>query len=296
MGEHGWSRFILEFLDSILEDRLMFHHRIQSLVGIVACVVAVAYVTSAEGYGGHHGGHHGGFHGGHFGGYGGHFGHGGFYGGYRGGHYSSFHGGGHGGRIGYGYSPYVYSSGNNYRGHGGELYVESEGIPPGSPIASSSLTSPKGDGWTLLADGRSAAALSVFANQAERDPTNSVPKIGYSLAMAARGDLSGGVRAMRRACRIDPDSMHNLKLDARLQPTLDRLADRYQVRMNTRDRTDSAFMLAALKYLRQDRQGAQAAAEIAATHGDRSESLAHLRQIIAQMPDESLPKEPAVES
>lgn len=139
-----------------------------------------------------------------------------------------------------------------------------------------------GGSWSLLAARRYTDALRAFGEEAESNPANGVPKVGYALASAATGDLERGVWAMRRACRIDPESMHNFVLTKGVQPVVRRLIDRYQDPSfdgDVRDR-DSAFMLASLHYLAGDEKSAQDKITLAFEAGDRSASAANLARIV----------------
>ena len=72
--------------------------------------------------------------------------------------------------------------------------------------------------WESLAQGDARRALSQFWLEAQSYPKAGLPKIGYSLSAAASGDLKQGVVAMRRAFKIDPDTLRHYQLDPRLQP------------------------------------------------------------------------------
>jgi len=305
---------------SVLENQTMIRYGIQAFAGVAALIAGLSGGADlfAQHYGhhgyGHHGhhGHHGFGHRGHHGfGHRGHhgFGHRGHHGfGHHGGHHRyrhryGHHGGHHGHHryrpryysFSYRYRPHYYSyrprhhsgshghSGSTYGGnssHGGGTYGGSTyGGSSGGTYAS-------GDGWDLLAQGQPSQALNVFAQQAESNPRYGVPKVGYALAAAARGDEDTGVWAMRRACRIDPDSMRKYQLQKDVVPVVDNLVARYRGRLDSGGRRDAAFMLASLHYLKRDGDSAREAAQIAANNGDRSTSFRHLQQMISSLPDD----------
>ena len=138
-------------------------------------------------------------------------------------------------------------------------------------------------GWTLLAGGNSAAALSAFSAEATANPNKGEPKVGYALSSAAGGDLSTGVWAMRRACRVDPNAMHYVHLNEQLQSCVGQLADRYQSIVDrSPNNRESTFMLASLHYLLGDMQSAQAEINLAVQYGDRDQSTTNLRRLIVE--------------
>lgn len=153
----------------------------------------------------------------------------------------------------------------------------------GGAANQSSQHAQAGAGWALLSDGHYARALSVFGREAQSNPTAGKPKVGYALATAAGGDLGRGVWAMRRAARIDPQSMEYVDLDPRLAAELDRLTLQYQANLE-RDQHDqeSAFMVASLRYLAGDLETARSALEKAVEYGDDHASTQNLARLIEQ--------------
>ncbi len=136
-------------------------------------------------------------------------------------------------------------------------------------------------GWARLADGHYSRALSIFAAETGSNPTNGGPKVGYALSAAAGGDLRRGVWAMRRALRIDPDSMHYVTVDEPLRRRVEYLVTQYQNNPgNTLDATESAFMLASLHYLLRDIASARTAIDVAVANGERSPSTTNLARLI----------------
>ncbi|MCH8846886.1 MAG: hypothetical protein IIC11_09165, partial [Proteobacteria bacterium] len=118
---------------------------------------------------------------------------------------------------------------------------------------------------------------------AESNPKAGIPKVGYALAIAASGDLSRAVWAMRRAFRIDPDSLHYLQLDEANQGIIDTLIDKYHYSVNQEDEfSDEAFMVSALNYLKHDYIASRGAVGHAINNGDRSTSAHNLQKLINQ--------------
>jgi len=109
-------------------------------------------------------------------------------------------------------------------------------------------------GWNALASGRANEALGYFGQEAQANPQQGEPKVGYALAAASAGDLDRGIWAMKRALENDADALHYLQLDSQLQQNLDRLIHQYQERLNRGLDNDNntTVMIAALHYLRGD--------------------------------------------
>ncbi|MFT7460533.1 MAG: hypothetical protein ACI909_003221 [Planctomycetota bacterium] len=137
--------------------------------------------------------------------------------------------------------------------------------------------------WELLLQGQTRIALKQFSNDAMIYPKSGLPKIGYALAAAASGDLKQGVAAMRRAYKIDPESLHYYQVDHRLLPLVDNLIGQYQYSLSQRGRRkDEAFMVAALSYLIHDYPTAHQAMERAKRDGDRSPGLRNLGNFLEE--------------
>lgn len=138
-------------------------------------------------------------------------------------------------------------------------------------------------GWALLADGRYRDARSIFGQEAQSDPRNGGPKVGYALSAAAMGDLDRGAWAMRRALSMDPDALHYLTIDATLRPRLEEIMDRYRDNAYpTVDKANSAFMLASMHYLLGDIEAAQSAIVLAVVEGERGNATVNLKRLVDQ--------------
>jgi hypothetical protein len=163
-------------------------------------------------------------------------------------------------------------------GDGGKIGPLNTELPIGKIVST-----PKKNGWTLLADGQASIALDVFAQQAQRNSNYSGPKIGYALSVAVAGDLYFGVWEMRRASRINSASMRAFKLPEQLRPTVEELIKTFKAEQlkNTR-KADVSFMLASLHYLMQNSESAKREIDLAIREGDRSQSALNLNQIIDQ--------------
>lgn len=286
------------------------NNRFRTLV-LIGSLLMLSSSTTALAYGyyyGHHGyGHHHGY-GYHYGypGYGHYYGYPGY------GHYYGHHGYGYGYGYGYGsgshyYNPvygvlkapaeiaygvlsipaHVLGSVTGHHGHdyssasspGGASHSDAtpSGTYGGGDQGNRGATTGQG-GWSYLADGQYSTALGAFAREAEGNPRHGVPKVGYALSAAAAGDYSRGVWAMRRAWQFDPQGVEYLALDARGQAVVRELADRYQQRFKEHADADSAFMVAALRYITQEKDTARAYLQEPAASADHSVSADNLRR------------------
>lgn len=136
-------------------------------------------------------------------------------------------------------------------------------------------------GWSLLARGEVHNALKTFSIQTRNDPSNSILKVGYALAMAETGDLHKGVSAMRGALRSDPDSLHYLILDEDLQGIVKSLIFRYEDDSSHTTLAIAArnFMIASLYYLLGDAESAG----LILPAQDTDSSTRNLDRLIQQM-------------
>lgn len=138
-----------------------------------------------------------------------------------------------------------------------------------------------GSGWDDLSSGRTNRALRKFGDDAQSYPNSGLPKLGIALSSAAAGNDRDGVYAMRRAFRLDPDTMRHYRLDGSMQGLVNNLIGQYEydLRQGGR-RQDQAFMLASLHYLNGDYGNAGRALERAERDGDRSRSLRNLKEFV----------------
>ena len=112
-------------------------------------------------------------------------------------------------------------------------------------------------GWRQLANGEYLEALNIFATQTRFEPNDGTLMVGYALAAAETGDLHMGVWAMRSAFRIDPESLNNLTLDARLEVIVKDLITKYMNdRQDTLAMVAREFMISSLYYLLGDNESA----------------------------------------
>jgi hypothetical protein len=137
------------------------------------------------------------------------------------------------------------------------------------------------EGWDWLAKGETEQALNIFAIQSQQNLNSGIPKIGFAIAAAVNGDLDRGTRAMRRALRVDPASLHDIYINEYLETKIAVLSEEYQSALqNKESHTDEAFMVAALSYLKRDFATADNAIGDAIAAGDQDQSTSNLRQLI----------------
>ena len=110
---------------------------------------------------------------------------------------------------------------------------------------------PDNEGWDRLTMGRSEYAMDIFAIQSQQQPDNGLPRLGFALAAAQKGETARAARAMRRAVRLDPDALDRLPINRKLKTTLaDLSADNPPGLSNANP--NRAFLLATLLYLQED--------------------------------------------
>ena len=133
-------------------------------------------------------------------------------------------------------------------------------------------------GWDYLEKGYSRDALNSFSTAAQANPSSGTAKVGYALATADLGRLDRGVWAMRRALRIDPDSLHYVNGKTGLRYKVEHLVDRYEKFDHYRiEDADAYFMLAALYFLLDDHETSKEYVEKA---DDGTTSTRNLQQLI----------------
>ncbi len=110
-----------------------------------------------------------------------------------------------------------------------------------------------------------------------------IPKVGFALASASNGNLTQGLWAMRRAFRIDPNSLNQLQFDENIIVTMDVLIDQYHdFKEVDGNHYDGAFMLSALYYFKQDFAAARENIDRAKNDGDDSVSLTNLEKLVGK--------------
>ena len=135
--------------------------------------------------------------------------------------------------------------------------------------------------WDILSKGQASSALTIFAKEAENNPKAGIPKVGYALAAASFGNLSTGVWAMRKAFKVDPDSLHYLQLDEAGLHVINTLIDKYQYSLKQEDNfLNEAFMVSALNYLKHDYIASLEAVDHAIKNGDENTSVHNLQRLI----------------
>ncbi len=146
-------------------------------------------------------------------------------------------------------------------------------------------------GFELLEHGRAGAALTQFAAIAEDERHATLPKVGYGLAAAMRGDHRKAAWALRRAIVIDPESLLYIPVTASLRERLEAVAFHYQAQVEERGgRVDDWFLYSAMRFILGDVEAAAYAAENAISRGDSTVAAsALLRTAREQLPRGSEP-------
>ena len=183
--------------------------------------------------------------------------------------------------TGYSFVPYSYYTYYNYYYPG----IISYSPPPYSNTDQNyyygSNYKRESSGWVQLSNGQIMAALDSFNREINYYPAAGIPKVGYALAVAASGDLTSAILAMREALRNDPDSLQYIYLDEKLLDLVDGLIEKYEFPLQFDNRRpDEAFMVSALYYIEQDFISAHNAIGRAISDGDNSVSVNNLHGII----------------
>jgi len=240
------------------KNNRIFKYTVFLPVMIIVLGITMPVAQAGVGVGIYYGGHHGGYHGYNYG-----YGHNGYSYGHHYGYYPHA----------YSYSHYTYP----YYAYQGEYYSHSYPRTYGNATYNSRYDNDNKDadyGWYLLARDKPYDAYKVFADQAENAPNEGAPKVGYALAAGLQGDLNKGTWAMRRAFRIDPDSLHYVELEPSVQSKVKTLINDY-------DHRDNAFMVAALQYLLHNDEAAREAIDRAVDDDrDNSESTRNLYSLL----------------
>ena len=135
----------------------------------------------------------------------------------------------------------------------------------------------KNEGWHSLARGNAKHALDIFAIQSQQDLNSGIPKVGFSIAAAANGEMDRGIRAMRKAIKIDPESLNNITINKDLETKIDFLNEEYKSILKNKDaQADQSFMIAALSYLQQD----YTTAKNILKENDQNQSTNNLRALL----------------
>ena len=113
-------------------------------------------------------------------------------------------------------------------------------------------------------------------------PNRAEPKIGYALASAGLGRYEDCAQAMRRAFGQTPEGMRQPRLDDDLLPLITETIQWYRSRLDTEEAdVDTAFMVAALNYLRGDLETARSLMERASPQEEASLARENLKRLLA---------------
>ena len=114
-----------------------------------------------------------------------------------------------------------------------------------------------GAGWDLLAEGRSAEAISAFIDEMGKDGKAGAPKLGYGLAYAEIGDFKQAAWAIKRAFEVDPEGVSNIMLDGKLRPTLEKITAKFEQSDTMPLNENNSLVLGTLYQLQGDLEGAE---------------------------------------
>ena len=156
------------------------------------------------------------------------------------------------------------------------------------PYESAPCPANLGDAWSFLAEGQVDEAYDAFDCLREALPEDGLPRVGFAISAALVAEHEAAVEAMRDALRVDPESLHYVPGDERLQVQFREMADlyQYQARRAYGD-VDALFMVAVLSYLLDEPTGAHYAIDVGINLGDDDPSAHALRSMIETAMSES---------
>ncbi|MHC4910356.1 MAG: hypothetical protein ACYTF9_11595 [Planctomycetota bacterium] len=137
--------------------------------------------------------------------------------------------------------------------------------------------------WDKLASGDAESAQYAFAALALARPGRGLPKAGYALSMACQDDLHHAAWSMRRAFKVDADSIRNVPVDETLEIQLEKLLEAYGPEGSTRVRpNDARFMTAAIHFMLKHETQAYDALREAIHGGDIDASTLMLLELMGR--------------
>lgn len=136
----------------------------------------------------------------------------------------------------------------------------------------------KNEGWDWLVKGNADYALDIFAIQSQQNMSSGIPKVGFAIAAATKGETYRATRAMRKAIRLDATALDRININ-NIRSRIETLSEDYKLLLNNnKNNPDNAFMLATLSYLQQN----YVTAGNLIAEDDHSQSANNLRELIAK--------------
>lgn len=133
-------------------------------------------------------------------------------------------------------------------------------------------------GWASLARGDAHAALREFSFEVEKHPDDARAKVGYALALAATGDHTNSVWAIRRALKLNEAALDQAPKAPDFRERVREIRDAFAQRAaSDQARAADRFMVAALSHMLGEHGRAEEALTAAALAGDTDESVTILR-------------------
>lgn len=132
------------------------------------------------------------------------------------------------------------------------------------------------DGWDLIKEGQSLAAIKIFENISKATPAAGIPRLGIAIAASETGQLPKSVTAMRMALRYNPGAIQLFEPEDWLTDRLKKLVKKYQGPTHGLPDPDAFFMTAAFYYMLRDRAACLEAARRGRKTNDTSDSALNL--------------------
>ncbi len=166
-----------------------------------------------------------------------------------------------------------------------------------SPLSLSPATAAPGcsatpsEAWILLYNGDSASSLEAFTCLADVDPNDGLRLLGLALSAGMQGRHDDTVSAARRAVRVDPQSLSYIQGDRQLDAVFTSLLEHYEHRaIHVYGDLDALYMVAMLRYFRNELAAARYTVDIDLTLGDTDDSSRLLRRFIAEAQEQQAPQ------
>lgn len=139
------------------------------------------------------------------------------------------------------------------------------------------------DPWALLTDGEYRQAVSKFALQTAREPTDARGYLGYAIASLMTNDQRQAAWAMRRAIEMAGDRIRLIDLGDLKQRLTEQRNQLAAAAPDPSRPQDTHFIIAALSYLLGDADTAAAdALDAAIKQGDYSKGAEKLKALLAE--------------
>ena len=146
------------------------------------------------------------------------------------------------------------------------------------------------EGWNELANGDPHEARRVFMRAADASPKDGAAQVGFALASGKLERYDEAVMALRRALRLDAESLNKVPNADAVVETINKMLDHYKgVLKETQFDIDAMFMSASLEYMIGQDALAYFTVDNAIEHGDKDESASNLKTLVREALNKAVP-------